>query len=117
MTPARSLEATPISKLASKLASTTDTSSPPSESAGARAAAKEKERERRRLEKRVQMLEGDVAKLEAELGEVRAALTSDHGGDWQKLHTLADREQKLDDLLTRRMTEWETASAALTQDG
>jgi ATP-binding cassette subfamily F protein 3 len=87
----------------------------PSETAATRAASKEKERERRRLEKRVEMLEGDVAKLEAELAEVRAALSGDHGGDWQKLHTFADRERKLVDILARRMSEWESASAALTQ--
>jgi ATP-binding cassette, subfamily F, member 3 len=87
------------------------------EAGAARAASKEKERERRRLERRVETLEGDVAKLEAELAEVRAALASDHGGDWQKLHTLADRERQLDELLARRMSEWETASAALTQAG
>jgi hypothetical protein len=61
----------------------------------------------------VQTLESDVTKLEAELGEVRAALASDHGGDWQKLHTLTDRERTLDDLLQRRMSEWESTSAAL----
>ena len=33
-------------------------------------------------------------------------------GDWQKLHTLADRERELDALLARRMAEWEAASAA-----
>ena len=61
------------------------------------------------------MLEGDIAKLEAELAQVRLALTTDHGGEWQKLHTLADRERELDALLARRLADWETASAALTQ--
>jgi ATP-binding cassette subfamily F protein 3 len=79
----------------------------------ARVVSKEKERERRRLERRIETLESDVAKLETELAEVRAALTSDHGGDWQKLHTLTDRERTLDDLLSRRMSEWEATSAAL----
>ena len=79
-----------------------------------RAASKEKERERRRLERKIETLEADVAKLEQELGEVRAALTADHGGDWQKLHTLSDRERELDELLQRRMAEWEAASAALS---
>ncbi len=86
-----------------------------SEATAARTASKEKERERRRLERRIETLEADVAKLETELAEVRAALTSDHAGDWQKLHTLADRERHLDELLARRMSEWEGASAALTQ--
>jgi ATP-binding cassette subfamily F protein 3 len=82
--------------------------------AAVRVATKEKERERRRLEKKVETLESDVAKLETELAQVRAALGEAHGGDWQKLHTLADRERELDALLARRMSEWESASAALS---
>ncbi|HEX2658441.1 MAG TPA: ABC-F family ATP-binding cassette domain-containing protein [Polyangia bacterium] len=91
------------------------TPAPPIEAAtpAPRTLSKEKERERRRLERRVQTLEADVTKLEAELGEVRAALAADHGGDWQKLHTLSDRERTLDDLLQRRMSEWEATSATL----
>jgi ATP-binding cassette subfamily F protein 3 len=83
----------------------------------ARSVNKERERERRRLERRIETLEGDVAKLEAELAEIRRALTADHGGDWQKLHTLSDREREVDALLARRMSEWETASAALAEPG
>ena len=81
-----------------------------SASAAARAADKERERERRRLARRVETLEADVSKLEAELAAVRAELAADHGGDWQKLHTLADRERELDALLAKRMAEWEAAS-------
>ncbi len=93
-----------------------ETATPPtSDTANTRADAKKRESERRRLEKRIEMLEGDVAKLEAELGQVRATLASDHGGDWQKLHTLADRERELDALLARRMAEWETAAASLAE--
>ena len=78
-----------------------------------READKASERERRRLVRRVETLEADVSKLEAELAAVRAELAADHGGDWQKLHTLADRERDLDALLTRRLAEWEAASAAV----
>ena len=85
---------------------------PSAESAG-RAVDKEKERARRQLARRVETLEADVSKIEAELAAVRADLASDHAGDWQKLHTLADRERELDALLARRMTEWEAASATL----
>jgi len=60
----------------------------------------------------VETLEADVSKLEAELAGVRAQLAGDHAGDWQKLHTLADRERELDALLARRLAEWEAASAA-----
>jgi ATP-binding cassette subfamily F protein 3 len=86
---------------------------PPSAAAASREADKDRERERRRLTRRVETLEADVSKLEAELAAVRAELAGDHGGDWQKLHTLADRERELDALLTRRMAEWEAASAAV----
>jgi ATP-binding cassette subfamily F protein 3 len=80
-----------------------------------RAISKERERELRRLEKRVETLEGDVGKLEADLAAVRAELAGDHAGDWQKLHTLADRERELDALLARRMGEWEAAGMALAK--
>ena len=89
----------------------------PAETGAGRAAAKEKERERKRLERKIETLEADVAKLERELAEVRAALAADHGGDWQKLHTLSDRERELDELLQRRMGEWEAASAARAAAG
>jgi len=80
--------------------------------AASRDADKDRERERRRLARRVETLEADVSKLEGELAAVRAELASDHGGDWQKLHTLADRERELDALLAKRLAEWEAASAA-----
>jgi ATP-binding cassette, subfamily F, member 3 len=86
---------------------------PPSGAAASRDADKDRERERRRLARRVETLEADVSKLEGELAAVRAELASDHGGDWQKLHTLADRERELDALLAKRLAEWEAASAAI----
>jgi ATP-binding cassette subfamily F protein 3 len=92
---------------------TTPEPAAPSAAAITRSASKEQERELRRLARRVETLEADVAKLEAELGAVRTDLTADHAGDWQKLHQLADRERELDALLSRRMAEWEAAGAAL----
>ena len=71
----------------------------------------------RRLARRVETLEGDVSKLEAELATVRADLVGHHAGDWQKLHALAERERELDTLLARRITEWEAASAAALKVG
>jgi ATP-binding cassette subfamily F protein 3 len=88
---------------------------PPSDAGRDRTASKDRERELRRLEKRVETLEGDVGKLEADLATVRAELGGDHAGDWQKLHTLADRERELDALLARRMSEWESAGTALAK--
>jgi ATP-binding cassette subfamily F protein 3 len=82
----------------------------PSAAAASRDADKDRDRDRRRLARRVETLEADVSKLEAELAAVRAELGGDHGGDWQKLHTLADRERELDALLAKRMAEWEAAS-------
>jgi ATP-binding cassette subfamily F protein 3 len=85
--------------------------------AGSREADKQREREQRRLARRVETLEADVSKLEAELTAVRAELAADHAGDWQKLHALAERERELDALLTRRMAEWEAATAATLNAG
>ncbi|HLK92221.1 MAG TPA: ABC-F family ATP-binding cassette domain-containing protein [Polyangia bacterium] len=83
-----------------------------SESTATREADKRREREQRRLARRVETLEADVSRLEAELHAVRADLVADHAGDWQKLHALAERESELDALLARRIAEWEAASAA-----
>jgi ATP-binding cassette, subfamily F, member 3 len=85
---------------------------PPSTVTAARDADKRREREQRRLARRVETLEADVSKLEVELAAVRADLVGDHARDWQKLHALAERERELDALLTRRMAEWEAATAA-----
>jgi ATP-binding cassette, subfamily F, member 3 len=87
--------------------------------AASRDSDKQREREQRRLARRVETLEADVSKLETELAAVRAELAADHAGDWQKLHALAEKERDLDALLTRRMAEWEAASAAaaLNTDG
>jgi ATP-binding cassette subfamily F protein 3 len=78
-----------------------------------RAAKKDRERTQRRLERLVESLEAEVARIETELASLRAQLAADHGGDWQKLHALADRERELGDLLGRRMGDWEKASAEL----
>jgi ATP-binding cassette subfamily F protein 3 len=81
----------------------------------ARTLSRDRERQRRKLERKVETLEAEVARLEGELAAVRAELAADHQGDWQKLHALADRERELDELLARRMAEWESAAAALAQ--
>jgi ATP-binding cassette, subfamily F, member 3 len=86
---------------------------PPSSSELSRAAKKERERNQRRLERLVETLEAEIARVEGEVAELRTQLTADHGGDWQKLHALADRERELGELLGRRMADWEKASAEL----
>jgi ATP-binding cassette subfamily F protein 3 len=109
--PAAPAKAAPAAAAGDRDGSTADVA----DASGARIANKEKERERRRLERRIETLEADVAKLEADLAEIRRELAGDHGGDWQKLHALSDREREVDALLARRMSEWETATAALTR--
>jgi len=89
---------------------------PPAAAEVARSASKDRERQRRRLERKVETLEIEVSRLEGQLEAVRAELAADHQGDWQKLHGLADRERELDELLARRMSEWESAAAALAQE-
>ncbi len=86
---------------------------PAAPTASTRSAGKERERERRRMERRVQSLEEEVGRLEKELSALRAELSGDHGGDWKKLHELADQERDASERLTRRMEAWESASAAL----
>jgi ATP-binding cassette subfamily F protein 3 len=89
---------------------------PASAPSAARAATKDRERERRKLERKVETLEADVARLEQEVTALRADLAADHQGDWQKLHTLADREREVGERLARRMAEWEAAAKALAGD-
>ncbi len=85
----------------------------PSSSELSRTAKKERERNQRRLERLVESLEAEIARIEAEVSDLRTQLTADHGGDWQKLHALADRERELGELLAKRMADWEKASAEL----
>ena len=85
----------------------------PSSTELSRAAKKDRERNQRRLERLVESLEAEIARIEKEVSELRIQLTADHGGDWQKLHALADRERELGELLGKRMADWEKASAEL----
>jgi ATP-binding cassette, subfamily F, member 3 len=85
----------------------------PSSTEVSRAAKKDRERAQRRLERMVESLEAEVMRIETELSTLRAQLAADHGGDWQKLHALADRERELGEILSRRMADWEKAAAEL----
>jgi hypothetical protein len=51
--------------------------------------------------------------VESDLAGLRVKLGEDHGGDWKKLHELADKEREFDSLLAKRMADWEKASAEL----
>jgi ATP-binding cassette subfamily F protein 3 len=78
-----------------------------------RNAKKDRERQQRRLERLVASLEEEIARVEGELATLRAKLSENHGGNWQRLHELADKEHDLDELLGKRMADWEKASADL----
>jgi ATP-binding cassette subfamily F protein 3 len=84
-----------------------------SSSEAIRTAKKDRERQQRRLERLVASLEEEIARVEGDLAALRAKLSEDHGGDWHKLHELADRERELDTLLAKRMADWEKASSEL----
>jgi ATP-binding cassette subfamily F protein 3 len=78
-----------------------------------RTAKKDRERQQRKLERLVASLEEEIARVEGELASLRTKLAEDHGGNWQKLHELADKERELGELLAKRMADWEKASAEL----
>ena len=78
-----------------------------------RTGKKDRERQQRRLERLVASLEEEIARVEGDLAALRVKLGEDHGGDWKKLHELADKERDLDALLAKRMADWEKASAEL----
>ncbi len=84
-----------------------------SSSEALRGAKKDRERRERRLVRLVASLEEEIARVEGDLAALRARLGEDHGGNWQKLHELADKERELDALLGKRMSDWEKASAEL----
>jgi ATP-binding cassette subfamily F protein 3 len=84
-----------------------------SSSESLRTAKKDRERQQRKLERMVASLEEEIARVEGDLATLRAQLAQDHGGDWHKLHELADKERDLDALLGKRMADWEKASAEL----
>ena len=72
-------------------------------------------REQERLVRRLSSLREEVERLEGEVQLVRAQLGADHGGDWQKLHDLAARDQSLAALIERRKRDVTTTSAALAR--
>jgi ATP-binding cassette subfamily F protein 3 len=74
-----------------------------------KAAARELEKKKRRL----QELEEKIAAAEAEIAKLNEQLTADHGGDWQKLHTLVADKEKIERRLKSMMGEWEKLGAEL----
>jgi ATP-binding cassette, subfamily F, member 3 len=68
-----------------------------------RRAARDAEKQKRRLKE----LEQLIAAGEKQLGELRARLKEDPGGDWAKLAGLAAEEQALSKRVDAMMAEWE----------
>ncbi len=77
-------------------------------------AKKDRERQRERLVKRLAQVEGEIATHEARLAELRATLSAEHGGDWQKLHKMVDEEHATDRKLQSLLVEWESLSSELS---
>ncbi len=75
---------------------------------------KRRQRERQKSEARLKALEEEIASLEARSRELHEALAKDPGGDWEKLHKLANEEQDLRARIERRYREWERLSSATT---
>ncbi|MDF2696398.1 MAG: ATPase component of transporter [Labilithrix sp.] len=73
---------------------------------------KQMSRDREKQQRRVKELEGLIAAGEKQLGEMRAKLKEDPGGDWAKLAQLAAEEQAVSRRVDAMMTEWAKLSAA-----
>ena len=78
-------------------------------------AASHAERARQRALRRLESLREELARLEVEVQAVRAELSGDHGGNWQKLHELAARDQSLGELIARRTHDVEAALGTLAR--
>jgi len=77
---------------------------------------KRRRRERQRARNRLGQLEQEIAKFEARLEELTAALHEDPAGDWERLNALANEEQELRSRLERRYREWERLGS-LVEEG
>ena len=78
-----------------------------------READRDAKRKREQAEKRFQKLEQEIAELESEHARIKTALATDHGGDWQKLHTLVEEERVVSERLKSKMGEWEKLGRTL----
>ncbi|HEX4340093.1 MAG TPA: ABC-F family ATP-binding cassette domain-containing protein [Polyangiaceae bacterium] len=78
-----------------------------------RLVARDLEKKRRRAEQ----LESEVSRGEARLGELREALRSAAGTDWEKLHELSREEQALVKKVDVLVKEWERISEELVAAG
>jgi ATP-binding cassette subfamily F protein 3 len=74
-----------------------------------RVAARDLEKKRRRAEQ----LEADITKGEARLGELREALRTAPGTDWERLHELSREEQALSKKIDSLVRDWERISEEL----
>jgi ATP-binding cassette subfamily F protein 3 len=70
-------------------------------------------RDLEKKQRRAEQLEGEIARGEARLGELREALKNDPGNNWEKLHELSREEQTLSKSVDSLVKEWERVSEEL----
>jgi ATP-binding cassette subfamily F protein 3 len=87
----------------------------PNRGAASREESRQRRRDRQRVQKRLAEVEVDIQKFEARSRELQEQLARDPGGDWARLHALANEEQELRARLERRYAEWERISEALAK--
>ncbi|MGQ0722084.1 MAG: ribosomal protection-like ABC-F family protein [Candidatus Eiseniibacteriota bacterium] len=87
----------------------------PKPGSAGREESRQRRRERQRAEKRLAELEADIQRFETRSTELQEELAKNPGGDWAKLHALANEEQELRSRLERRYAEWERVSELLSR--
>jgi ATP-binding cassette subfamily F protein 3 len=76
-------------------------------------AKRKADRELEKKKRRVEDLEGSIARAETEVAALAEQLRGEHGGDWQKLHELVEKKEQLEARLARFLGEWERLSTEL----
>ena len=74
------------------------------------------QRERERKQRRLAQLEIEIAAAEKALVNLNETLAADHGGEWQKLHSLVADREKTEKLLNSHLAEWEKLGAEIERD-
>ncbi len=82
-----------------------------SDRAARKAASRDLERRRRRVDE----LEQNIATAEAELATMRADLSQDPGGDWERIAQKAEQERALSRRLEKMVEEWTSLSEQLAR--
>jgi ATP-binding cassette subfamily F protein 3 len=94
---------------------------PPAEDKSARTIEHRNRREAARdiekKQRRAEQLEAEITKGEARLGELREALRTGPGTDWERLHELSREEQALSKKIDSLVKDWERISEELATIG